>query len=106
MQAMMLSSAHQWAFLMTIYAVTFLASTRGSHPTRISLVVLFATTFLFAMYMVEVVTDYSYFRLADIADHVWIAQNGTLDWPVIALLVGLTGALFALSVASFRGRTP
>lgn len=106
MKAMMLSSVHQWVFLMTIYALTFLASTRGSFPTRISLVVLFCTTFAFAVYMVQVVTDYSPFRLADIEDHVRIAANGTLDWPVIGLLAGLTLALYVLSIRSFQQRTP
>ena len=106
LDAMLLSSVHQWVFLMTIYSVSFLASTRGSHPTRISLVVLFVTTFLFAMYMVKVVTDYSYFRLADIEDHVRIATTGRLDWPVVGGLAVVSGVLFWLSVLSFKRRVP
>ena len=106
MRSMLLSSVHQWAFLMVLYSATFLASTKGSFPTRISLVMLFATTFLFAMYMVQVVTDYSPFRLADIEDHVRIDKDGTLDWPVIALLTALSAVLYVLSIGSFRQRTP
>lgn len=104
--AMMLSSVHQWIFLMTIYSATFLASTRGSHPTRISLAAIFSVTFLFAMYMVEVVTNYSFFRLADIEDHMFIFEHATLDWPIIALLVAISAALFWLSLRSFQRRIP
>jgi hypothetical protein len=86
--------------------VAFLLSTVSSNPTRIAVAVLFVATFEFALYMVETVTDWSYYRLGDIEDFVRIDQSGTLDWGVCGPLLGVTLLLFVAAQLAFRRRLP
>lgn len=104
--AMLLCSIHEWVFLMTIYGLTFLLSTLGSHPTRITLLVLFLSTFEFAIYMVKVVTDWSYFRLADIKTFVDVARTGRLDAGILLPLLAAVVVLYVVSLFAFRRRVP
>ncbi len=104
--AMLLCSIHQWVFLMTIYGLTFLLSTLGSHPTRIALFVLFLSTFEFAIYMVKVVTDWSYFRLADIETFVDAARDGRLEVSVVLPLFAAVVVLYVGSLLAFHRRVP
>lgn len=106
LEGFMLGSAHQSIFLLSIYSVAFLLSTIGSNPTRITLVVLFTTTFLFAIYMIKVVTNYSYYRLCDIRDFVKIEDSRSLDWGTLGPLVAASVVLFGVSYVMFRRRVP
>ena len=106
LDAMMRCAAHQSAFLLAIYALTFLLSTLASNPTRIALGMLFATTFSFAIYMVEVVTDWSIYRWTDIEVFVRIAEEERLPWSRFGALLALTAALWGASIAALRRRVP
>lgn len=103
---MLLCAIHEGAFLLAIYSLTFLLSTVGSHPTRIALIVLFLTTFQFAIYMVKQVTHYSLFRLADIEVFVGIADDRVLDWSILGPLLALVVAGYVASVLLIRHRVP
>jgi len=106
LEGFLLGAAHQSIFLLSIYSATFLLSTLGSNPTRIALLVLFTTTFLFAIYMIKVVTDYSFYRLCDIRDFIKIEDERALDWATLGPLLAASGVLFGLSYAVFRRRVP
>jgi ABC-2 type transport system permease protein len=106
MESVMLAAVHQTIFLATIYSATFLLSTLGSNPIRITLTVLFVTTFLFAIYMVKVVTHYSYYRLCDLEDLVRIDQTRSLDWSTLGVLLAISTTLFAASLLVFHRRVP
>ena len=102
----MLGSVHQTFFLIAVYGLSFLMSALGSNPTRIALIVLFATTFEFAIYMIKVLTHWSLFRLADIEVMIRIADDRALDWGICGPLVGAIAVLFAASLVAFRRRVP
>ena len=106
LETFMLGSVHQSIFLLSIYSAAFLLSTVGSNPTRIALTVLFTTTFLFAIYMIKVVTHYSYYRLCDIEDFVRIEQTRELDWGVLVPLLIASAVLFVASQLAFARRVP
>ena len=102
----LLCSVHQALFLLAIYSVTFLCSCLGSNPTRISLAILFVSTFEFALYMIKVVTHWSLFRLADLDVLLGIADEGRLDWTLCGPLLAVSAACFAGALLAFRRRTP
>jgi ABC-2 type transport system permease protein len=106
LETFLLGSVHQTIFLLAIYSATFLLSTMGSNPTRIALGALFVTTFLFAIYMIKVVTHYSLYRLCDLGDFQRIDETGGLDWGVLGPLAGVSAALFVASLLVFRRRVP
>ena len=106
LSTLLLGAAHEVIFLAPIYGAVFLLSTLGSNPTRIVLVGLFATTFMFAIYMIKVVTHYSLYRLADIEVFIAIEENGGLDWTICGPLLVATAILYAGSLAAFRRRVP
>ena len=103
---LMLCSAHQSLFLLTIYTATFFLSSIGSNPTRIAVTMLFLTTFEFAIYMVKKVTHWSLFRLTDVEDFIRIYDTGRLDWSICGWLVVATAVLYAASHFAFRRRVP
>ncbi len=106
LQSFLLGALHQTLFLSVIYGAAFLLSTLGSNPTRVALIVLFGTTFSFAIYMVKVVTHWSFYRLCDIEDFVRIDREGSLDWSTLGPLVGASAVLYAASLFAFRRRVP
>lgn len=106
MTPMMLCSVQQSALLLAIYSVTFLVSSMGSNPTRIALAMLFTTTFSFAIYMIEVVTDYSLYRWTDIEVFMRICDDGRLPWGRLSVLLGASALAFAGSVLAVRRRVP
>jgi ABC-type transport system involved in multi-copper enzyme maturation permease subunit len=103
---MMWCSVQQGALLLAVYSVTFLASSMGSNPTRIALIALFATTFSFAIYMVEVVTHWSIYRWTDIEVFVRIAADGELPWGKLGTLLAISAGAFTASVVAVRRRVP
>ena len=106
LESFLLGSVHQTVFLLVIYSAAFLLSTLGSNPTRIALTVLFVTTFMFAIYMIKVVTKYSLYRLCDLGDFIDIETSRTLNWHVLGPLLGVSAVLVAASLAAFRRRVP
>ncbi|MEW6072606.1 MAG: ABC transporter permease [Planctomycetota bacterium] len=103
---MFLCAVHEWIFLLAIYSLSFLLSAVGSHPTKIALLVLFLSTFEFAIYMVKVWTQSSLFRLADIQDFVDIESARRLDWAILAPLLACIAVLYAAALFAFRRRVP
>ena len=104
--AMLLCAAHQSALLLAVYSVTFFFSTVGSNPLGIGFGMLLFSIFQFAIYLIEKVTHYSMFRLADIPRFISICETGRLDWMVVGPLV-LTSALFVgASLIAFERRVP
>ncbi len=104
--AMLLCAAHQSALLVAIYSATFFFSTLGSNPLGIGFGMLMFSIFQFAIYLIEKVTHYSLFRLADIPRFITICETGRLDWQVVAPLL-LTSALFVCaSMIAFERRVP
>jgi ABC-type transport system involved in multi-copper enzyme maturation permease subunit len=106
MRPMLLCAVQQSAFLLAIYSLTFCLSALGSNPTRIALGVLFASTFSFAIYMIEVVTHYSIYRLADVEVFLRIATDERLPAGQLASLLGASALLYAGAFAALRRRVP
>jgi len=106
LRPMMLCSVQQSALLLSIYSLTFLCSALGSNPTRIALVMLFCSTFSFAIYMVEVITHYSIYRWTDVEVFLRIASDGQLPWPKLGTLLGASALCGLLAFAALRRRVP
>ncbi len=103
---LMLCSVHESLFLLAVYGAAFFCSTIGSNPTRIALVLLFVSTFQFAIYFIEVVTKWSLYRLADLKDFTKIYEDYALDWTVCGPLVAAIVLSFTASYLAFRRRLP
>ena len=99
-------SIHMSAFLLAVYSLTFLWSCHGSDPMRISFVVLFASILVFALYLVEGLTNYSLYRLVDIEVFMDIVLQDRLDWWIVGPLLGVSALFFGLSLRGFRARVP
>ncbi len=99
-------SVHQSIFLAAIYSATFFFSCIGNNPTRIAIVVIFITTLQFAIYMIKVVTHYSFYRLADIEVFVNIADKNGLDLVICGPLFLVSALFFGASVYAFQRRLP
>ena len=105
-RSMTLGAVHEILFLAPIYSTAFFLSTISNQPIKIAIVVLFGTTFSFAIYMIKVVTHYSPFRLADITDYTRIDQERALDWSVCLPLLAVSVVLYGASSWCFRRRVP
>lgn len=99
-------AAHQSLFLLTLYALTFLLSACSSNPTRVAMAVLFVAVTQFALYMVKTVTHWSLFRLSDMEVLIELADQGTWNFPILAVLGGVVAASLAASLVVFGRRTP
>jgi len=99
-------AAHQSLFLLALYALTFLYSSAGSNPARISLVVLFLAVAQFALYMVKTATHWSLFRLSDMQVLLELADQDRWNVPIVGGLALCTTLCLAGSLALFARRTP
>ena len=97
---------HQALFLLALYSLTFLCSSAGSNPTRISLALLFLATFEFALYMVKTVTHWSLFRLCDLDVLLDTAQDERLDLAIAGPLVLFSVLALCGAWLAFRRRVP
>jgi ABC-type transport system involved in multi-copper enzyme maturation permease subunit len=106
MSLLMLASVHQSLFLLCIFSATFLCSSLGRNPTKIAFVMLFFTTFEFAIYMVKTVTHYSIFRLTDIQAYLDISLQNSLSVPTVVSMLAFSAVCATLSVVAFERRVP
>ena len=106
MSDLMRCSVHMSAFLLAIYSLTFLWSSYGSDPMRISFAMLFGAILVFALYLVEGLTNYSLYRLVDIEVFMDIVHQDRLDWRMVGPLLGVSAMFFGLSLRGFRTRVP
>jgi hypothetical protein len=92
--------------LLAVYGVTFFLSTRARAPMGIAFAMLFFTVFQFAVYLVERITHFSLFRLADVERFLYIQRENSFEaWAILPPLA-ITLVSFAASLVSFERRTP
>ncbi len=101
-----LASAHQCALLLAIYSATFFLSVIGDQPHRITFGMLFFNMGMFSMYMIESITKWSLFRLADPSRYLTIQRNMSLEGGVVYPLLAVTAGFLGLSLWRFRQRVP
>ena len=106
MADLMRCSIHMTAFLAAIYAVTFLWSSRSSEPMKISFVMLFLSVMVFALYLVEGVTQYSLYQLVEIQVFMRIVNGDAMDWSLLAPMLACTVVSYGLSARAFLQRVP
>lgn len=103
---LMLCSAHQSLFLLSIYSATFLYSCLGHKPAQIAFVMLGFTTFQSAIYLIQDVTHWSVFRLVDVRIFGAIQSSGHLDWSIALPLLAFSALCYFASQWVFARRTP
>ena len=103
---LVLSSVHASGMLLATYSVTFFLSCLGRHPTWIAAGVLSFLLVQAAAYIVEVLTDWSIFRLVDIPRYLAIFESGRLDWSALGPLYGVAGVFLAAALVAFERRVP
>lgn len=103
---LMLGAVHQSCLLLAIYSATFLWSCLASRPVLIAFGMLLFTVLQFAIYLIQVVTHASIFRLTDIEVFARIGATHSLDWRMCAPLLAISATLVAVSLAAFARRTP
>lgn len=102
---LMLCSLHESLFLLVLYSGTFLISTFGRMPLKITFVVLIFAIFNFAIYMVKKATHYSLFRKSDIDVLLDVYDNGP-NWGLWTVFVLLSVGFFVASQVVFQRRVP
>lgn len=103
--SLMVCAVHQGLFLGVIYSITFLLSALDDRPLRVAFVMLFFGIFQFAIYMVQTITHYSVFRLADTQTFVTMMRHG-LEPGTTGLLLALNVVPFLAGMAAFQRRVP
>ncbi|MCP3917262.1 MAG: ABC transporter permease subunit [bacterium] len=103
---LMRGAVHESLFLGTIYSLTFLLSAVGSEPLKIAFIMMFASIFEFAIYMVETITHYSVFRLADIETFDQINVSDALSMRAILGFVVFSIVCYLVALRAFARRVP
>jgi ABC-2 type transport system permease protein len=103
---LLLCAAHQSALLLAIYSATFFFSTVGSNPLGIGFAMLLFSIFQFAIYLIEKVTHFSLFRLADIPRFVEICNRGVLNPRIVLPLLFASLVFVIASLSDFERRVP
>jgi ABC-type transport system involved in multi-copper enzyme maturation permease subunit len=103
---LMLCSVQQSLLLLIVYSITFLWSVYSSRPARLALVMLFASTMQFALYLVKGITHASLYRLSDLNVYSRILLRNELDLRLVIPMVVAIVLLLALSMRAFERRTP
>lgn len=103
---MILCAVQQSFLLLAIYSVTFFFSCLSSSPITIAFGMLLFTVLQFALYLIQVLTHWSIFRLTDIDVFASIGATHALDWTLCAPLIAVSAILLAASIAVFARRTP
>ena len=104
--AMLLCAVHQSVLLLAIYSATFFFSTIGSNPLGIGFAMLLFMISQFAIYLIEKVTHYSLFRLADIPVFLRICSSRSLDPATVLPLLCASVLLVVASLIAFERRVP
>ena len=103
---LLLCALHQCIFLLAIYSITFLASALGSNPLAIGFSMLLAALAELSLYMIERLTHWSVFRLADVGVYQSIYDGGSLPWPITLSLAAVSLLCILLALRVFARRTP
>jgi ABC-type transport system involved in multi-copper enzyme maturation permease subunit len=103
---LVLCAGYQSLFLLSIYAPTFLLSCWWANPLGIGFTMLLVALFQMSLYLIERVTHYSYFRLADVRVMVEIYDTETLPAGFVAVLLALVALTTGLAWARFRRMSP
>jgi ABC-2 type transport system permease protein len=103
---LVLCALHESLLLLAIYSLAFLLSTLSRSPLGIAFGMLSFTIFQFAIYMVERLTHWSVFRLADVERFLYVQAHGTLDPRVVTPLLAICAAAYVASLVAFARRTP
>ena len=103
---LLLCALHQGLFLGAIYGLTTVFSAVASNPIKIAFVMLFASIFEFAIYLVKEITHFSAFRLVDIETFAAILDSSRLDLKIVLPLALVNVASYGVGYALFRRRTP
>lgn len=103
---LVLSAAYQSLFLLSIYATTFLLSCWWSNPLGIGFAMLLIALFQMSLYLIEKLTHWSYFRLADVPTFVEIYDSEQLPPGFVAVLLALVMLTTGLAWARFRNMSP
>ena len=103
--ALMLCALHESLFLLVLYSATFLVSTFGRMPLKITFVMLIFAIFNFAIYMVKEVTHYSLFRKSDIDVLLRVYEDGPV-WGMWAVFALLSAGFYVASRVVFARRVP
>ena len=106
LEAMLLCAAHQSALLLAFYSATFFFSTLGSNPLGIGFAMLLFAIFQFAIYLVEKLTHYSVFRLADIPTFIEICSSRSLELSIVLPLLAVSAIFVIASLLAFERRVP
>lgn len=99
-------SAHESAFLLSVYSATFLASTLSSQPLKIAVWVLFLAVLQVAIYLVHTITHWSLMRLADLEVFHTILRTNAFDWPLFGGLLAASALLLGAAHFAFARRVP
>ncbi|MBL8862252.1 MAG: ABC transporter permease subunit [Planctomycetes bacterium] len=103
---LLLGAAHQSLLLLAIYAAAFLWSCLTARPILIAFGMLLFTVLQFSVYLIQVATHWSLFRLTDIDVFVRIGATHALDGRICWPLAGVSAALLATALFVFERRTP
>ena len=103
---LLLCAAHQSSLLLAFYSATFFFSTVGSNPLGIGFAMLLFSIFQFAIYLIETITHYSIFRLADIPTYVEICNKRALNLHIVLPLLAVSILFVVASLLAFERRVP
>lgn len=103
---LLLGATQQSCLLLAIYSATFLWSCLASGPVVIAFGMLLFTVLQFALYLIQVVTHWSIFRLTDIEVFARIGATHALDPRLAGPLLAISAALLGASLWAFERRTP
>jgi ABC-type transport system involved in multi-copper enzyme maturation permease subunit len=104
--ALLLCAVHQCVFLLAIYSLTFLGSAASSNPLVIGFSMLLAAISELALYMIERLTHWSAFRLADVGLYQEIYDGGSLPWRITLPLAAVSLVCLLVALRVFARRTP
>jgi ABC-2 type transport system permease protein len=103
---LLLCAAHQALFLLAVYAASFLFSCLSARPMTVLFTVLGIVGTEFSLYMIQVVTHASLFRLSDMEVYGRIYASGRLEARLVLPLLAWSAGCYALSLLAFARRTP
>jgi ABC-type transport system involved in multi-copper enzyme maturation permease subunit len=102
----LLAGVHGSSFLLVLYGLAFLVSTRAGDVVRPVLILVLASSAAYAIYFVPVLTSWSPYNLVDPKAFLDIERRGGLDLVTCGGLWAASAALLAASFASFARRLP